>query len=184
MVCVSGNKIGYDLGVLDPGEPLIEPKIFVSESFVVDPEAVKDGRIEIIYVNGVFHDVVGEVVGLAVFKTSLDSTTCHPHRETAPMVIPSVVVFGQFPLGINGAAKFASANHDGVLEQAALLEVPDEGGRWLVDVLALLANFGRETAVLIPSAMKELTKGTPRSESLRAIRQLWAKLPFFMASFP
>ena len=67
-----------------------------------------------------------------------------------------MVVFGQFSLGINGAAEFASADHDGVLEQSALLEVPYESGRRLVDVLALLADFGREAAVLVPTPMKEL----------------------------
>ena len=143
LVFASGNKIGDDLGVFDPGEPLVEPEVFVSESFVVDSKTLKNGGVEVVHVDGVFHDVVGEVVGFAVFETGLDPSACHPHGEAASVMIASVVVLGQFPLRINGATEFASADHDGVLEQPALLEVTNEGGSRLVDILALLADFGR-----------------------------------------
>ena len=74
-----GNKIGYDLGVFDPGEPLVKTEVFVSESFVVDSQTLKNGGVEVIYVDGVLYDVVGEVIGLSILEPGLDSTTCHPH---------------------------------------------------------------------------------------------------------
>ena len=70
----SGDQIRDHLGVLDPGEPLVESEVPVSEAFVVDPETLKHRGVQVIYVDGVFHDVVGEVVGLAVFETGLDPT--------------------------------------------------------------------------------------------------------------
>ena len=53
------------------------------------------------------------------------------------MVLASVVVLGQFALRINGSAKFASADHHCVLEEPPLLEVLDQGGGWLIHILAL-----------------------------------------------
>ncbi len=123
---------------------------------MVDPETLKHRGVQVIYVDGVFHDVVGEVVGLAVFETGLDPAACHPHGKTAAMVVAPVVVLGQFSLGVNGSPEFPAANHNGVLEQSALLEIAHQSRSRLVHVLALLANLGREAAVLIPSAMKEL----------------------------
>ena len=49
--------------MLDPGEPLVESEVPVSEAFVVDPETLKHRGVQVIYVDGVFHDVVGEVAG-------------------------------------------------------------------------------------------------------------------------
>ena len=93
-----GEYTRYDLGVFDAREALIKPEVSISEAFVVDTQAVKDGGVQVIHVNRVFYYVVGKVIGLAILKTCFDTTSGHPHREAAAMVIATVVVFGQFAL--------------------------------------------------------------------------------------
>ena len=49
---------------------------------VVNPHQVQDGGIQIMNVNGVLGDVVGEVIGLAILETGLHTPAGHPHRPT------------------------------------------------------------------------------------------------------
>tara|TARA_Y100001934_G_C11930889_1_gene575673 strand:- start:18 stop:329 length:312 start_codon:yes stop_codon:yes gene_type:complete len=77
------------------------------------------------------------------------------------VVIAPVIVLGELALRVDGAAEFATAYHEGVLEQASLLEVSHEGCGGLVHVFALLANLGGEGAVLVPTPVKELDVGDP-----------------------
>ena len=44
------------------------------------------------------------------------------------MVVAPVVFTGQFSLAVHGSAKFPAPDHQGLIEQAALLEVVDQGG--------------------------------------------------------
>lgn len=50
----------------------------VSESGVIESEAMENRRLQVVDVDGVFGDVEAEVVGRAVNNTWLDSTACHP----------------------------------------------------------------------------------------------------------
>ncbi len=69
------------------GEALVEAQVAVGEAFVVDAEAMEDGCIQVVYVNRVLQDVVGEVVGLAIFEALLDASASHPHGECSAMVV-------------------------------------------------------------------------------------------------
>ena len=84
----------HDLGWLNSGEPLVEALEFVGEQFVMDPELVQEGGVQVSDVNGVFHDVVGEFVGFAVNGSALDAASGHPQRETTRMVIASIIGVG------------------------------------------------------------------------------------------
>ena len=47
-------------------QSLVEPLVTIREAFVVEPEQRQDRRVEVVNGDGVFDDVVGEIVGLAV----------------------------------------------------------------------------------------------------------------------
>ena len=74
------------------------------------------------------------------------------------MVVAPVVVLAQCALRVNRPAKFAAANHERVLEHAALLEVFHKRSGGLIDILALVTNIARAVAVLIPAAVEQLHK--------------------------
>ena len=127
--------------MLHSGEALVESEVAVGEAFVINTQGLQDGGVEVVHMNGVLQNIVSVFIRFTVLESSLEASTGHPHREASPMVVASVVVLGQFALRINGSAKFASADHDRVLEQPALLEIFDQGGGGLVNIFALPADL-------------------------------------------
>ncbi len=72
------------------------------------------------------------------------------------MMVAAVIVGGELALAVDGAAELAAPDDQRVVEQAALLEVGDQGRRRLVGVAALRCDLLGQVAVLVPAAMKEL----------------------------
>ena len=77
---------------------------------------------------GSFTDVVAVIVGLAVGHAGLDAAAGHPHGEAARVMVAAIVLAGELPLAIDGAAELAAPDHQRVVEQAALLEILDQCG--------------------------------------------------------
>ena len=102
-----------------------------------------DGGVDLVEVDRILRDVVAEIIGFPVGRPSLHASTCHPHAEIAGMMVSSVVFTGKLALAIHGTSEFTTEDDQGILEEAALLEVLDEGRSRLVDVHALaLYQFG------------------------------------------
>src|SRR6187455_1027275 len=137
-------------------QPEIPPLEAVDEAGVVDAEAVEGSGLEVVDVDGAFDDVVAVVVGFAVGDAGLDAAAGHPEGEAAAVVVAAVVGFGEGPLGVDGAAKFAPPDDQRFVEQAAVLQILDEGGGGAVHVAALAADLAGEAAVLVPAAVHEL----------------------------
>src|SRR6266481_3860738 len=71
-------------------------------------------------------------------------------------MVAAVIVFRERALRIDRTAEFAPPDDQCVFQQAALLEVFDQGRRRLVDVVALASDPLGAVAVLVPAAMIEL----------------------------
>src|SRR5687768_6436555 len=71
-------------------------------------------------------------------------------------MIASIILAGQFPLGIVRASEFTPPDDEGIIEEAPLFEIGDEGVTAAIDVLGLAANPVGETAMMIPPRMVEL----------------------------
>ena len=97
----SGKELLYHLGLLYPGEALIEALVFHGEPFVIVAEEVEDGGVEIADVEGILDDIIAEVVGLPVDGTALASTARHPHGEATWMVIAAVVRLAEAALAVD-----------------------------------------------------------------------------------
>jgi hypothetical protein len=61
----STDELAYNLTV-NVGQPVIAALEFVSQAPVVDSQQVQNGRIEVVYVDGIACDIVAKVVGLAI----------------------------------------------------------------------------------------------------------------------
>src|SRR5215469_1742736 len=120
---------------------------------MLEAEAAENRRVVVVNVDRIIHHVVTEIVGFAVGNARLDAAAGQPSSKATAVVIAAVVVFGQRALAVDGTAELAAPNNERVVEQAALLQVPDQGCAGLVHVLALAANLLRQIAVLIPAAM-------------------------------
>ena len=74
----SANNCLHRTGLLDAREALIEALILVGKFLMIDPEQVKQGGLEVADMDGIFDDVVGELVGLSMDDPSFDSAAGHP----------------------------------------------------------------------------------------------------------
>ena len=140
------------------GQPKISSLEFISQPEVINSQTMKDGRLQVVDVHGILEDVVGIVVGLADGQTALDTAPSHPHRETAGVMVATVVRSGEFTLTVHGSAKLSGPHDQCVIQHTSLLEIEDQSSRGLIDPLALQRNVSRQVVVLIPAAMVELNE--------------------------
>ena len=101
-------------------------------------------------------DVIAEIVGLAVYHAAFYPAASHPDCKALGMVVAPVIFLGQLALAINRPPKLAAPDDQRFVQQAALLEVLDQGGGRLVNVPCLVRQVFGQVAVLIPTAMKDL----------------------------
>lgn len=99
---------------------LIQPLELVGELFVINAHAMKNRCVKVVYMNGIFGDVVTEIIGFTIRDSRLGTATCHPHAEVFGMVISAVIIFGKSALRVNGSTKFATPYYEGFIEKAAL----------------------------------------------------------------
>ena len=57
---------GFDEAAVDVGEPELAALVGVGEPFVIEAEAVEEGGLEIVDVDGILDDVEAEFVGGAI----------------------------------------------------------------------------------------------------------------------
>src|SRR5262249_9774522 len=102
---------------------------------MVKAEQVEERGVEVVDVDPVRNGVEAELVGRAERKSRLDAAAGHPHGEGVRVVIPAVIAAA---LNHGGPAELAAPEDNRVVQQAALLEVLDQGGTGPVRVLAVL----------------------------------------------
>lgn len=137
----SGEKFGEDAAV-DVSEEAVGAVVAEGEAFEVETEEVKEGGVLVVAHGGPLGGVEGEVVGLADGGAPLDPAAGHPGDEGV-----SVVVAALAPLAVRSAAELGGPEDDGLVEQAAGLQVFQEGGDGLVgsgEERALAAGLGFE----------------------------------------
>ena len=87
---------------------------------MIDTQGVEHGRVEVVDVDRVFKNVVGEVVGFADGLAGFDAAAGEPKAVAAGMVVAAEAGFGDFALAVGGATEFAAPDNEGVVEEAAL----------------------------------------------------------------
>ena len=122
---------------LHPSEPQIEPLILERESLMIDAQQMKRRGMEVSDVNRILDNVVREIVGLAVDRSTLDPAACHPHRKTPRMVIPTIILLAQSTLRVDRPTEFSTPDDQRRVEQTAILQIGDQSISRLIDVLAL-----------------------------------------------
>ena len=143
----------------DTGEPDIQPAEFDCELFVVDTQAMKDGGLDIVDVDGVFDDVETEVIGLAEIHTWFDTAPGEPHSESLGMMVASFAA-AQGGTGFNhrSSAELTPPDDECVIEHAPLFEVFNQGGTSFVCLFALIADASFDVAVMIPAGVVDLNE--------------------------
>ena len=83
---------------------------------MIESQAMQNRGVEVEHRDWITDDVVAEVIGLADSDTAFDTTASQPKRETARMMVASVIVCCEFSLRIHGAPEFAAPNDQSIFE--------------------------------------------------------------------
>src|SRR5439155_22753471 len=108
---------------------------------------------EVVDMHRLLDRAVPEFVGCTMNIAAFDAATSQPDREAVMVVIASLA-FSRRAGGRNfhsrGAAEFAAANHQRLLEQPALLEIDEQRGDALVHFAGELAMVLLDEVVAVP----------------------------------
>src|SRR5262245_23686822 len=119
----------------------------------------------------VLHGGAAGLVGGANALAALDTGARHPHAEAGGIVVAPVVA-----LAARRPAKLAAPHHDGVLEQAALLQVGQKGADRLIDLARQRREPILEAAVRVPATVAQLDKADTRLDQPPRHQALPAKV--------
>ena len=98
------------------------------------------------YVDRLFHRSHAVFVGGAVNDSAFHSASCKPGTKGPGMMLAT---FGVGRVVKGGATEFRCPDYKGFIQQTAVLQVLNESGNWLIDVLGE-AHVGHHIAVCIP----------------------------------
>ena len=84
-----------DHTTVDVCQPKISPAVAVGELFVIQPEQVQNGRVQVVQVH--FLSTPGrQVIGHAMHQAPFDPAASQPHREPPGVVLPATLFFARF----------------------------------------------------------------------------------------
>ncbi len=109
---------------------------------VIDAQAIKNGRLQIMHVNRIFNDVVAVIVGFAERHAGLDAAAGHPHGEAAAMMIAAVIGGGQRP-GSKRCGRIRRPRQPACRPACRAVSNLESAPRSLVHILAALGQFDR-----------------------------------------
>ena len=105
------------------GKPTLEAVMEDGEAFVIQPQEVEHGGVEVVERVDIFDGLESEFIGGAMADAGLDTGSGQYGGETTGVVVAALGPF----LEHRPAAEFSAPEDQGILQQAALLEVPDPG---------------------------------------------------------
>src|SRR5207249_6457636 len=140
------------------GEPMVAALELKRQPGVVDSQAVQNGGVQVMHVDGIADDVVTIIIGFSMGNARLDASSSNPKGEAAWMVVAPIIVGCQLALAVNRSAEFPAPDNQRVVEQATLFQVTDKGCRRLVRITALACNLFRQGRVLVPSPVEQLNE--------------------------
>ena len=80
----------YHAGWFNARQLLIKTLILIGEAPVLHAEQMQQRRLEVAHMNGVFDNVIAELIRLAVHQAALDAATGQPQAEATGVMITAV----------------------------------------------------------------------------------------------
>src|SRR5262249_6930000 len=135
----------------DVGQAEVAALVAVGQAAVVQAEQVQQRGVEVVDVDGVAGDAPADVVGGAVDVAAADAAAGQPDGEGEGVVVAAGHVgVAAAVLAQRRAAELRQPQHQRRVEQAAPLQILEQGGDGLVGHLAVVAQLGVEVAVVVP----------------------------------
>src|SRR5436309_9675322 len=101
-------------------------------------------------------DAIRVVIGLAKRDSRFNPPARHPNRETFLVMITPVVGSRHLARPVRGTPEFPGPDHQGIVQESALLQVLNQSRRRLVHSLALQPDVSWQVKMLIPASMIQL----------------------------
>ena len=105
-----------------------------SQFFMVNPQLMQDGRIQIMGLEFILHYIHTIIIGSTIAHSTPDPSTRQPNRKTVTMVVSTIVLLRKIPLGINSSAKLARPNNQRIFEHSTQFQVLNQRRRRLIGV--------------------------------------------------
>src|SRR5437762_10124401 len=123
----------FDEFAFNVGEAEIAALEAIGQFGVIESEEMQECGVKVVNVDLVFDDVESEFVGLAEADAGFETATGHPHSKGLRMMVAAKLATDvRVALDHRCASKLAAPEDDGVVQEAALLEIFDEGGGALI----------------------------------------------------
>ncbi len=152
---------------LDVSEPEVPALESIRQTLVVQAEEVENRGLEVVDVDAVLDGGEAELVGLAEGEAGFHAAAGEPHGISIDVVVATDHLAD---LAHRCAAELAAPDHEGGVEEAARLQVADQGGAGAVDLASDRVEIAGEilagAAVVVPVGVVELDEaGTALDES-------------------
>ena len=113
----SGQNV-VDNVTIDIGQSEIPAAIPKCQSFVVDPQQVQHGGVQIVHMHLVLCGIKTKVIGLTVTKSTFHTSTRHPVGECVWVMVTTVI-----SLSCWGASEFSPPHQKCLIQQATLFQI-------------------------------------------------------------
>ena len=133
---------------VDIGQPSLDPVVVKTQASVIQSGEVQDGGMEVVDADRSFDGPMPERIGGSKGKRSFDAGSSHPDGEPVGVVVSATGPF----LERGHPAEFTAENHEGVFQQAALLEIGEQSGGRLIENRPVDIVLDLEFLVPVPVA--------------------------------
>ena len=125
----------------------IPPRIAIGELLMIEAEQVQHRRVEVVDMYLLIHRRKPKFVGRSMHVAAAHAAAGQPHAEAVMIVIAAAELR---QLGHRRAAELAAPHHQRGFQQAALLQVLEEGGDGPVPFAGQLAVHLLDAVVIVP----------------------------------
>jgi len=124
---------------------------------VVQTHQMQDGCLDIVNAHRFAGWAEAEFIGAANRHSGTNAAPCHEHRVGVDVVVAAdLALLPNF--AHRRAAKFATPDHEGPIQQAALLQVANQRRRGLVDLAGDGLQRSSQVFVVVPIGVIELNE--------------------------
>src|SRR6185436_17870486 len=147
-------------------EPLVEPLVGIAEMLGIEPKQVQDGGLQVVDAGLVLGDEIAQLISLAVGGSLFDAAASEPDAEAVGVMVAAEELAAAALFVERSAAKLSTPDDERAIEQAALLQILEQGGDRSVDEFHLarqpLNDVGIDAnAVEIPAPVVKLHVADP-----------------------
>ena len=118
---------------------------------MIDAELVEDRGVDVVDVDGIGDDGIAEVIGRTVGHPPTEAAAGEEDRVAVDMVVAAAS--GVHRRGVGGAPHLAGPDDNRLVEEAAGLEVNDQGRHRLLGHEGILGMVLNDLAVLVPGGV-------------------------------